>query len=273
MSISHAEIPVIIPAYKPGTGFVPLVSELLRRGIECVIVVNDGSGPAHEDCFKTIAGFPGVFVIHHAVNLGKGAALKTGMNFALVKFPGCRGVVTADADGQHHPDDVVRVLAALRESPGTLVMGVRAFDTGVPFRSRVGNNLTRALMRLIVGQSLSDTQTGLRGIPAFFIPHLLQLPSMGYEFELDMLIACKHEGCRVIQAPIQTIYAEGNKSSHFHPIFDSMRIYFLLLRFSTLSVLTAALDNVVFAIAYSATASIGESQIISRFIAMILNYA
>src|SRR5438876_9340654 len=77
------EIPVVIPAYKPGTVFVALVSDLLRRNIESVIVVDDGSGPEYDACFATIAGFQRVFVIHHAVNFGKGAALKTGLNFAL----------------------------------------------------------------------------------------------------------------------------------------------------------------------------------------------
>ena len=79
------------------------------------------------------------------------------------------------------------------------------------------------LMRLIVGQKLTDTQTGLRGIPAPLVPCLLKLPSSGYEFELDMLIACKHQSVGIVEQPIRTIYLEGNKSSHFRPVADSMR--------------------------------------------------
>lgn len=267
-----SEIPVLIPAYKPGEPLVQLVADLLQIGIKAIIVVNDGSGPEFEDCFKTVAALPGVQVVHHAINLGKGAALKTGLNYALVHFPQCLGVVTADSDGQHHPEDIVRVSEILREQSDALVLGVRTFDGRVPWKSRIGNNLTRALMHFIVGQKVSDTQTGLRGIPAALIPHLLRVPSSGYEFELDMLMACKHQGCRVVQIPILTIYTDNNKSSHFHPIFDSMRIYFLLLRFSTLSLLTAVLDNIVFVFIYSTTGSIGESQIIGRFLATIFNY-
>ncbi|SPE42009.1 Methyltransferase type 12 [Candidatus Sulfopaludibacter sp. SbA3] len=267
-----SDVPVLIPAYKPGAALVALVSELLQRGVEAIIVVNDGSGPEFDGCFHAIAGRSGVHVLHHAVNLGKGAALKTGMNHALVHFPKCLGVVTADADGQHCSGDILSVAAGLRENAGALIIGVRTFDRAVPWKSRVGNNVTRALMRLMVGQNLSDTQTGLRGVPSSLIPHLLRVPTSGYEFELDMLMACKHQGCPVVEVPIRTIYVNDNRGSHFHPISDSMRIYFLLLRFSVLSLLTAVLDNVVFAFLYAATASIGESQITGRLVAMIFNY-
>jgi glycosyltransferase involved in cell wall biosynthesis/SAM-dependent methyltransferase len=266
------EIPVLIPSYKPGEKLVELVADLLELGVQAIIIVDDGSGPEFESCFQSTAAFAQVHVIHHAVNLGKGAALKTGMNHALVNFPDCLGVVTADADGQHHPDDIVRVSERLRENRSALTIGVRTFDSRVPWKSRIGNTFTRGLMHWVVGQKLSDTQTGLRGIPASLIPHLLRVSSSGYEFELDMLMACKHQGCPLIQVPIQTIYVDDNRGSHFHPITDSMKIYFLLLRFSALSLATAVIDNVVFAFTYSATGSIGISQIAGRFLAMIFNY-
>ena len=268
----HGEIPVLIPAYRPGEPLVELVTNLLRLGVKPIIVVNDGSGSEFARLFQTVAALPDVYVVHHAVNLGKGAALKMGMNYALVQFPTCAGIVTADADGQHHPDDIIRVLETLRKNSEALVVGARTFDRTVPWKSRIGNNLTCALMRIIVGQKLSDTQTGLRGIPSPLIPYLLRLPTSGYEFELEMLIACKHQGCHVLEVPIRTIYVDNNRSSHFHPLFDSMRIYFLLLRFSALSMATAVLDNVIFVAAYSATGSIGGSQITGRFVAMMFNY-
>ena len=265
------EVPILIPAYKPGESLPELVRALLDLGVRNIVVVDDGSGPEYRDIFRR-ASLPGVHLVEHAVNLGKGAALKTGVNFALVKCPACPGVVTADADGQHHPEDIVRVAARLAEHPEALVMGVRSFGDRVPLRSRLGNDVTRVLLRVVLGQNLADTQTGLRGIPAALIPHLLRLTSAGYEFELDMLIACKHQGCPVVQEPIRTIYLEGNKSSHFRPVFDSMRIYFLLFRFSVLSVLTAVLDNVVFAVTLPHTGNIGQSQIAGRFVAMVFNY-
>ena len=246
--------------------------ELIERDVESIIVINDGSGPEFDALFQRVADSHRVHLVEHAVNLGKGAALKTGMNYALVSFPGCRGVVTADGDGQHHPDDIVNIAEKLRADSSALILGVRSFGADVPLRSRLGNNLTRVLMRVMVGQQLADTQTGLRGIPARLIPHLLQMQTSGYEFELDMLLACKYQGCPVAQVPIRTIYMDNNKSSHFHPILDSMRIYFLLLRFSALSLCSAVIDNVVFALVLSATGSIARSQITARLVSMTFNY-
>lgn len=267
-----SDVPILIPAYKPAEHLLALVTTLLQRGAIAVVVVDDGSGPDFAECFRSLAALPRVHVARHAVNLGKGAALKTGLNHILVHFPGAKGAVTADADGQHDPEDILRVAGKLAEHPEALVMGVRAFGKAVPWRSRVGNRLTRSLMHVIIGQNISDSQTGLRGIPAALIPHLLRLSSSGYEFELDMLLACKHQSYPILQEPIRTIYLDGNKSSHFNPFLDSMRIYLLLFRFTVLSVVTAVLDNAVFGIAYWATGGIGRSQIAARSVAGVLNY-
>jgi hypothetical protein len=130
------------------------------------------------------------------------------------------------------------------------MIGVREFGPHVPWHSRIGNRTSRILMGLAIGRKLSDTQTGLRGIPASLIPHLLRLSSSGYEFELDMLLACKYQDCPIVEEPIRTIYLDGNRSSHFDPVLDSMRIYLLLFRFSIVSFFTAVLDNVVFAVTH-----------------------
>ena len=269
---ADAAVPVLIPAYMPGDEILALVNSLLQLGVSSIVVVDDGSGAAFEERFQELTSLDRVHVIRHAVNLGKGAALKTGLNQILVHTPGCIGAVTADADGQHHPDDIVRVAARLRQNPEALTMGVRQFGPNVPWRSRMGNRASRILMGLATGRKLSDTQTGLRGIPASLIPHLLRLSSTGYEFELDMLLACKYQNCPIIEEPIRTIYLEDNRSSHFDPVLDSMRVYLLLFRFSILSFLTAVLDNVIFAVTHMSGGSIAQSQITARTVAMFFNY-
>ena len=265
-------VPVLIPAYKPGQALSALVEQLISDACGPIVIVDDGSGSDFDIYFDRALRSDRVHLVRHAVNLGKGSALKTGMNYVLVHFPAAVGVVTADADGQHAAEDILRVAARLQANPNALIMGVRAFGGDVPLRSRIGNGLTRLLMRLLVGQSVADTQTGLRGVPRALISHLLRLQSSGYEFELEMLIVCKHQGWPVIQVPIRTIYLDGNRGSHFDPILDSMRIYFLLFRFSILSLLTAALDNVVFALILNSTGSIGQSQFAGRLVAMVFNY-
>ena len=132
---------------------------------------------------------------------------------------------------QHTATDILKLAAALSTTPNQVVMGARGFDAGVPLRSRFGNMLTRYIMRAVTGQKLGDTQSGLRAVPLSFIPRLLKLRATGYDFELDMLVTCKDSGQRIREVPIETIYIENNRSSHFNPLRDSMRIYFVFIRF------------------------------------------
>jgi len=166
---------LLIPAYKPE----PVLPQLIREAakdlaIKAVVVVDDGSGHVYRDVFDEIESIDGVRLIRHLVNLGKGAALKTGLNFAACEFGGAAGVVTADADGQHAADDIIRVSQALLRNPKSLVLGCRSFGSAVPARSRLGNVITRWVLRTVVGYRLNDTQTGLRGVPVDLIPSLLR---------------------------------------------------------------------------------------------------
>ena len=89
------------------------------------------------------------------------------------------------------------------------MLGSRAFDRDVPLRSQIGNTATRWAMRLLVGEQLSDTQTGLRAIPREFAAGLLHLPTTRYEFELDMLMAAREQSVGVVEEPIRTVYEAG----------------------------------------------------------------
>lgn len=266
-------IPVVIPAYNPGATLLDLVAELGRLGVRHIVVVNDGSAPASDFVFSALANFENTVVVRHAVNLGKGAALKSGINRALCRSPDCLGIVTADADGQHAPQDIVKIAGRLAQDPQALILGARQFGDSVPLRSKFGNLSTRALLRLLTGQRISDTQTGLRGVPRALLPHLLRIPACGYEFELDMLLACKHQACPILEEPIATIYLDGNRSSHFDPVLDSMRIFAVLLRFGLVSFLTAILDNSVFFLVFHFSGKIIPAQFAGRLLAVLFNYA
>jgi len=272
MLTSPMNVAAVIPAYQPEAALVDLVCEVSRAPFRSVIVVDDGSDPEHQEPFDTIRRLPNVQVVRHQANLGKGAALKTGIAKALAALPDCTGIVTADADGQHHADDIVRVAQALVDRPTALILGVRRFDGDVPLRSSVGNRVTRAVLRIVLGQRLSDTQTGLRAIPRGLAGELLKIGSTGYEFELDMLIAAKHHRIRVDEVPIRTIYLADNRTSHFNPLQDSMRISFVLLRFTGLSLATAILDNLVFSAVFRAGAGLFRAQAAGRLIAVLFNY-
>lgn len=265
-------VAVIIPAYRPNRSILDVVHGLVGRGIPAIFVVDDGSGPEFRPVFDELSSIPTVLVLRHAVNLGKGAALKTAMNRAMADDDGYLGVVTADADGQHHPDDIVGICGRAAANPTALVLGCRTFTSGIPLRSRIGNNATRTIMRIVLGRKLGDTQTGLRGIPRALILRLLKIPATGYEFELEMLIAAKHQDMSIVEQPIRTIYEPGNPTSHFEPLRDSMRIYLVLLRFSFISLITATIDNTVFYLVYRGTGAIAAAQVVARAVAVLFNY-
>ncbi len=125
---------------------------------------------------------------------------------------------------------------------------------------------------MIAGLKLTDTQTGLRGLPLSILAPLLRIPAKGYEFELDMLIYCKKEGIGIREVPIQTLYFNQNKASHFRPLFDSMKIYFVFIRFAFSSILTAIVDYAIFTLTYLFMQNLSFSQVAARSLAGLLNF-
>jgi putative flippase GtrA len=266
-------IVIAIPAYQPGKPLLNLLRDLRDQTDSPVVVVDDGSRQDCWEVFEETGLIDGVRVLRHAVNLGKGAALKTAFNYALCEWPGADGVVTADADGQHLAEDILAVAERLEAERDALVLGARQFGGSVPLRSQLGNRITTGVMRIVAGQHLNDTQTGLRGVPRILLPYMLRIVANGYDFELDMLLVCKHRDIRIVEEPIQTVYIAGNRSSHFNPLTDSLKIYFTLLRFSIVSIITTLIDNSIF---FLLTHPLGwvvwHAQVMARLAALLFNY-
>ena len=271
-TIQNSKPVLLIPAYKPGAMLPSVIREVLGSGaVQKVIVVDDGSGTEGEAVFRDVLAIEGVELIRHERNLGKGAAIKKGLFAISENYPECAGVVTADADGQHTPKDIIKVAEEMTENPGTLVLGVRDVAL-MPLRSKFGNVLTRYILRFLTGHRLTDTQTGLRGIPMDLVPALLKIRSMGYAFEMDMIVNSLQSGRRIKEIGIETVYEDGNRSSHFNPVLDSMRVYFVFIRFTSVSLLSALIDNIIFLIAFHQTENILASQTIGRVISVAFNY-
>ncbi len=265
---------ILIPAYEPEDHLSFLAKELSRTGLE-VIVVNDGS--TGKEVFSQLEDVPGITVLTHLENRGKGAALKTGL--AYMRERGFTHAITADADGQHSAADIQKIKRVAEENRQCLVLGVRSVDE-MPGRSRFGNRLTRFLLHGLYGLRLSDTQTGLRGIPLTGekTEMLLALPGMGYEFETEMLIRSGEifpDGIR--EVPIETIYLGQNESSHFRPIRDGMKIYRVLFgslpRFLLSSLAAFALDYLLFnLIYYLMLPQEAVAAVLARLVSASVNY-
>ena len=263
---------VLIPAYNPDKALLTVVDSIIRRGTSHVIVVNDGSDPGCEHIFKQLESIGNCHLLHHVVNLGKGRAIKTGLNYFFRNFKDSTGVIVADADGQHLPDDIIKVAGALERNPGRLVLGVRTFGRDVPLRSLIGNLLTKYIFFFLVGKKISDTQTGLRGISRSSVPSFIKLEGEGYEYEMNMLISTKVNAIDVVEEGISTVYIDANRSSHFNPLVDSMKIYFLLVRFAFSSIFASAIDFVIFAVTFGLTENILTSIILARLVAGNINF-
>lgn len=227
--LARPDVLLVIPAYQPGRRLGELVLDLARAGERFdILIVDDGSSAAARPVFDEAALGSRVRVLRHEQNRGKGAALKTAISYA--REAGYRGVVTADADGQHLAGDILSVMEEGRKSDA-FVVGVRAFGPGVPLRSRLGNALTARLVQALFRISLGDTQSGLRYIPASLFERLLEIGSNRYEFEFEALIRAGQAG-PIVQVPIATVYENDNAGSHFNPLLDSGRIYLVFLRYS-----------------------------------------
>ncbi len=237
---------VIIPAYKPDDKLLFTLKDLLDIGFKDIIVVNDGSGPEFDKIFDKVKEIYGCTLLHHEINKGKGAALKTAIGFVLENRSNCAGVVTADADGQHLTKDILRTSEKMKESE-KIVLGVRDFSSSnVPFRSKLGNLITIGVFRIFLGTKISDTQTGLRAFPINILPEIIKIDGERYEYETNILVFMSKNKIPFEEVKINTVYIDENNSSHFHVVKDSIRIYSLIIKYIFSSVIASIVDETAF---------------------------
>lgn len=225
-------IAVVLPSLDPDAKFGKVVQGLVEAGFANIVIVDDGSCEERQKWFDEAAGFPQCTVIHHEVNKGKGRALKTAFAYIMENLPQIEGAVTIDGDGQHLTKDIIACGDALLEYKDKVIMGCRDFDApGVPPRSVAGNKTTSRMFRLLFGIRISDTQTGLRAIPAEFLPQFCEMEGERFEYETNMLLQMKKLGIGFIEQPIETVYDPDDYSSHYNAVKDSWKIFKVMLRF------------------------------------------
>ncbi|MBO4213733.1 MAG: bifunctional glycosyltransferase family 2/GtrA family protein [Lachnospiraceae bacterium] len=241
---------LLIPALNPEDKLVTLIKEMKELGWDDpILLVDDGSSDEIKNSVFKEAEELGAIVVHHSINLGKGRALKTGFNEALVRFPNIIGVVTADADGQHLPKDIIKCADILSEKPEKLILGCRDFNkANVPAKSQIGNKFTRFSMGFLCGIKVTDTQTGLRGISRAYMKELLKVPGEKFDYETNMLLDTKVYGVDIEQYEIETVYFEQNRKSNYNPLKDSIKIFVVFFKFCMASLMGCLVDIVLFTI-------------------------
>ena len=244
-------VSVVLPSLDPDEKLTAVIDGLLEYGFRDIILVNDGSKPENLHYFTdAAAAHPEITLLTHEVNRGKGAALKTAFTWFQANRPEGKGIVTVDGDNQHHPADTRACTEHMLET-GRVTLGCRDFTLpDVPPRSRFGNHTTSLVFKLFCGMVISDTQTGLRAIPRDAVEVFNSVSGDRFEYETNMLLAMKTNGIPFDEVKIRTVYIEENKSSHFHVIKDSWRIYKLILahffRYTVSSLVSACVDSGLF---------------------------
>lgn len=284
---------IVIPALNPKSDLIEYVDTLLSHGYSKILVVDDGS---RDDCryiFDEIAKKQGCEILRHTTNMGKGRALKDAMlyyidNHLSDDLPDnmkLNGMITVDSDGQHIVEDVNKVAAAMSQNPDSLILGARDFDLEtVPWKSSFGNKCTVVALKLFIGGNISDTQTGLRGIPNRLIKRFSTLSGDRFEYETVMLIDAIRTGASIIEVPIRTVYINDNSETHFHPIKDSFKIYRVILgtffKYILSSLSSFLVDYGIFCGLIAAlgrsgitqTRSVWISTVVARIISSLFNY-
>jgi glycosyltransferase involved in cell wall biosynthesis len=203
---------VVIPAYNEGERVAAVVAQVARQvPADRIVVVDDGSRPRVD-----AAALGGARVVRHAINLGKGMALRTGCEKALAL--GAEAVVLMDGDGQHEPREIPRLLRALDEVD--IAFGAREMDLRVPWVRLAGNRVLNAWTRALFGLDLRDIWCGYRAFRAEAFP-AVRWDTSDYAADVEMAVRAGRAKLRRVEVPIGAIYHDAYKGV---TILDGLRL-------------------------------------------------
>lgn len=221
--LDRTSVAALIPAYFEERQ-IRDVTERVRRQLDLVLVVDDGSTDRTEE--QAVLG--GAEVIRHAVNGGKGSAIKTGLR-ALSSRLGIRYLLLLDGDGQHLPEEIPLFLEEANRTHAGLVLGNRMTDLrDMPFVRRMTNRFMSGQISSLCGQPIPDSQCGFRLVAASLFAPLSAATAQNYDYETEMLAIAARQGHRIASVPVSTIY--GEEKSKIHPVRDTIRFFKLLRR-------------------------------------------
>lgn len=205
----------VIPAFNAERTVRDVVAAV-RAALPEVFVVGVDDGSTDGTASQLRHGCDHVITFDH--NRGKGAALRAALAFAAAERPG-HPVITVDADGQHDAAFAPRLLEAL--SRADVVIGARQLGAvSVPAHRRLANRLSTAATRAVTRSSISDSQSGFRALSGDVV-RSVEARGDRYEFETDFLVRAAHQGFRIVEVTVPTIYGPP---SHFRALQDAWRV-------------------------------------------------
>ena len=209
---------VLIPTYNNERTLSRVINGALEY-TDQLIIINDGS----TDSTKGIlTSYFDIEQIHFSDNKGKGVALQEGLKKA--NQLGYDYAITIDSDGQHYPEDIEVFVKEIELSPGSLLIGDRNMtQSGIPKKSSFGNNFSNFWFTFETGVKLTDTQSGYRLYPLKPLANLRYYTNK-FEFEIEIIVRASWKGIKVKNVPIQVLYDESERVSHFRPFKDFTRI-------------------------------------------------
>jgi glycosyltransferase involved in cell wall biosynthesis len=217
------KICILIPAYNAQETLGSVLKKIGPLKMD-TIVVNDGSS----DETKRVASENGAQLLEHPLNLGKGAALRTGFQYILQK--GYQVVITLDADGQHDPSEIPSLLKIFQSVNPDILIASRAAEFGkMTFLRRFWNRLGVKAVARLCHSDITDSQSGFRLIRTEVLK-AVDLSTSRFETELELLIKACKKGFGVLSVPIKTQKVDGTGSSHFRPVIDTWLVCKIFLR-------------------------------------------
>jgi len=208
----------IVPGYNPGHKARDVL-EKIKRYVTAIVYIDDGST---DNSLKLVKQVPGIRVLTHSENKGKGWALKTGIDYVLRNKP-ADFAVFIDSDGQHNPADIMKLQKAQGKSDADIVIGGRMSDRrDMPPLRQFSNKLSSSLISLAARQRISDSQSGFRLVRREVLEEIPWHPGR-YEAETDFIIRAARQKFRIVTTKIETIYSDDIKS-YYNNFKDTLRI-------------------------------------------------
>jgi len=254
------KISFIIPFHRlySRPSFVRLIENLLESNLGLIVLVDDASGGIYDSTLETLQHKTNLKILKHAVISGYGASIKTALNYVYCNHRDCIGTIIIDPNQEYSYSDVLRLTQEFLKFPADLIQGVTKEQDSFAFS-------------LLIGIKMKYLGAGIRALPMEFILKCLKIRSNYYDFDIDLILLCKFNNVKIREILFENINQRKNLQN-FNPFLFSMKIGFVLFRFLFVSLITAAVDMILFVMIYSLSSSIALGMLVSRGVAMMLNY-